>query len=356
MKKVAIIIVNYKDYAKKFLVECRDSLRNQSYLKENFCVYIVDNDSSAETRFFITETYPEAKIVVRQDGNYSAANNAGIKKAIDDGCSLFVIANMDTRFDKDWLSELVKASKADDIGIVQSKILLYPKTDEEKRHPLINTIGNKMHFLGFGFTDGYRQKDHEMNESIIEIKGYASGCSLLVKKEVLDKIGIYDEEYYMYHDDIELCWRTKLAGYTIVLAPKSVVYHRYEFSRSVRMLYFMERNRFLAIFSYYKLATIMLILPALIIFEFGMLFFSIIHANLFLRLKIYYYFLKPATWRNILRVRKEVAKVRVTSDRDIIKNFAGKIEFCEIENWILKNLANPVFNFYWFIARKFIIW
>src|SRR6056297_1001122 len=109
-EKVGIILVNYKDYVNKFLAECRDSLKQQSY--PDFNVYIVDNASSEESRRYIRNHYPEAIIVPRPDGNYSAANNAGIKKAGEDGCRYMVIANMDTRFDPDWLGSWSGASKA----------------------------------------------------------------------------------------------------------------------------------------------------------------------------------------------------------------------------------------------------
>mgnify|MGYP001608715920 CR=1 FL=1 len=236
-KKVAIILVNYKDYVNRFLGECRDSLRAQNYPKDSCIIYIVDNASSDESVKYIKENYPEAKIIPRLDGNYAAANNAGIKEGIKDGCEYFVIANMDTKFDADWLSELIKAIASDPIiGIAQSKMLLYPKNEEEWKTPKINSMGNIMHFLCFGFTSYYNEIDRKI-EGLPEIKGYASGCSFITKKEVLDKIGGYNEEYYMYHDDIEMSWKTKLAGYKIVLAPKSVMYHKYEFGRSICMLY-----------------------------------------------------------------------------------------------------------------------
>src|SRR3989344_304337 len=117
-KKIGIILVNYKEYARRFLAECRDSLRAQNYQKELIRVYIVDNASSDESFNYLKKNYPEAKVIARPDGNYAAANNAGIKAAIEDGCEYFVIANMDTKFDPDWLVELAKAIESDpEIGI-----------------------------------------------------------------------------------------------------------------------------------------------------------------------------------------------------------------------------------------------
>jgi hypothetical protein len=352
--KAGIILVNYKDYADKFLAECRDSLREQSY--PDFNVYIVDNASSETSREYIRNNYPEAVIIPREDGNYAAANNAGIKKAKKDGCGYFVIANMDTRFDRDWLYYLVKAIKElPDAGFAQSKMLIYPKNDQEWKSPKINSLGNIMNYLGFGFTGAYQEFDRKI-EGYPEITGYASGCSFITTKEVIDKIGCYDEEYWMYHDDVEMGWRVKLAGYKIYLAPKSRVYHKYEFSRSVRMLYYMERNRYLAMFHYYTYPTLILLFPAIVAMEAGMILYSVPGKWFGVKMKVCFYFWKPSTWFKIMRKRKRVNALRVTKEKDIIKSFEGRVLFQEIANPVLKYVANPAFNVYWKVIQKIIHW
>jgi len=356
MKKIGIILINYKDYARRFLPECRDSLYLQDYPREFFQVYIVDNSSSDESRKFLGEIYPEAIVIPRGDGNYAAGNNAGLKKALADGCDAVVIANMDTKFVQSWLTELVRALETNPEAVAaQSKVLLYPGTEAEWREPKINSLGNIFHFLGFGFTNGYKEDDREIN-GYPEITGYATGCSVILRREALEKIGGYNEEYYMYHDDVDIGWKLKLAGYKIVLAPRSVVYHKYEFSRAVRMLYYMERNRYLAMFEFYKLPTIILLLPAIVAMDLGMWFFSILRGWFPTKLRVLGYFLRPSSWRKILVTRRELAKIRVKTDREITQNFSGRVLFQEIDNPILKYIANPIFNFYWQVVKKTIWW
>lgn len=354
MKKVGIILVNYKDYAERFLDECRDSLRIQSYPSDRYRVYIVDNSSTEKSADYINKRYPDATLIKRDDGNYSAANNAGIKRAVEDGCTHFVVANMDTKFDKDWLKELVIAVNSDkNIGMVQSKILLYPKNKEEWRRSKINSLGNIINFLGFGFTSNYGQ----FNKDIVglpEIKGYASGCSFIIRKDVLDKIGYYDEEYYMYHDDVEMGWRAKLAGYKIVLAPKSIVYHKYEFSRSISMVYYMERNRYLAMFHYYQLSTILVLLPFVVLVDIGMIIYSIANGWFKEKIRSSIYFLDPLNWVKILRKRRRVKFLRVKSERSVVSDFDGRILFQEINNPILKYIINPMLNLCWKIIKNII--
>lgn len=355
MKKTGVILINYKDYAGKFLEECRDSLRKQSCPKDDFKVYIVDNASSKETRDYLKKIYPEAAVIPRQDGNYAAANNEGILRAIKDGCYYFVIANMDTYFHRDWLGELVGAMEDNkNAGMIQSKILLYPKNKEEWKYPKINTIGNLIHYLGFAFTRGYNMADKNI-DGFPEIV-YASGCSFITNRDVLEKIGFYDENYYMYHDDAEMGLRANLAGYKIMLAPKSVVYHKYEFSRSVKMVHYMERNRILLILHYYKWRTIFIILPALLAMDFLMVVYSIKEKTFRRRMDVYLYFLSPGNWLKIYLKRKRVKNLREKSDRDVIGKFEGKILFQEIENPALKYIVNPVFNLYWQVVKRLVIW
>jgi len=352
-KKAAIILINYRDYAKRFLAEAINSLREQTYPGELIKVYIVDNASTAESREYLKIQCPEATIIARPDGNYCAANNAGIRQGISDGCDYLVIANMDVKFDKDWLRELAVAAENSDAGAVQSKILLYPKTEAERKNPLINSLGNVFHYLGFGYTDGYNSPDREIY-GLPEIKGYGSGCSLLLKRGTVERIGGYNEEYYMYHDDVEIGWKMKLAGLKTILAPESVICHKYDFGRSVKMVYYMERNRYLAVFSFYELKTLILLMPALIAMDLGMLFYSLINGWLKAKLDVYIYFLNSSTWKKIKAARREAEKIRVKKDSQITADFSGKVLFQEIENPVLKHIANPLFSIYWHIVKNII--
>jgi GT2 family glycosyltransferase len=346
-------LVNYKDYATRFLTGCRDSLRAQDYPADLVHVYIVDNASTPESAVYLKENYPEARIMSRADGNYCAANNFGCRQAMADACEYLVSVNLDTEMAPSWLSELVKALEENSAaGIAQSKILLYPKSETEKNNPRINSLGNVIHFLGFGFTSGYGQANREI-AGYPEINGYASGCSLMIRADVFRRIGGYNEEFYMYHDDIELSLKTKLAGYKIILVPQSVIYHKYEFSRSVRMFYYMERNRYLTLFIFYPTYFLFLIGLPLIFMDLGMFFFSLVGGRFKEELKIYGYF---CHYKNYVKIKEERQKIKafsVVSFADIACNFAGRIEFQEIDNPILKYLVNPLSAGYWRLVKLF---
>jgi GT2 family glycosyltransferase len=353
-KKVGIILINFKDYAERFLLPCRDSLRRQDYPAELINIYIVDNSSTPETIKYLHDNYPEAQILPRLDGNYSAANNLGFAEAKSNECSYFVTVNMDTEMNPTWLSELVSALENNpEAGIAQSKILLFPKNEEEKKNPKINSLGNVIHFLGFGFTSAYGEVDREI-EGYPEIKGYASGCSFIIRAEVLDKIGGYNEEYYMYHDDLEISLKVKLAGYKVILAPRSVIYHKYEFSRSTKMIYYMERNRYITIMIFYPLYLMLLVALPLIVMDLGMIFYSLIGGWFKEEMKIYGYFFH---FKNYVKIEEEKDKIEFFSSvpfSKIAKNFVGKIEFTEIANPILSYIVNPLLGLYWWLIKKIV--
>jgi len=357
-QKVGIILVNYKDYARQYLQVCRDSLYNQAYPKELVNIYIVDNASSPESDNYLRTIFPEAKILPRLDGNYTAANNLGCQCAIADGCEYLVLVNMDTEMAVNWLNELIMGLTSEpNVGIAQSKILLCPSSGlslaNKESNLRINSLGNVINFLGFGYTSAYGQPDRELT-GYPEIKGYASGCSLAIKKEVFLKVGGYNEEYYMYHDDLEISLKVRLAGYKIILAPQSIIYHKYQFSRSIKMIYYMERNRYLTLAIFYPFRLLWLIaLPGLIM-DIGLLFFSIVKGWFKEERQVYGYFCQRANYNKIIKERQKIKTWQVVPFLQIAQDFSGKIEFQEIANPILKYLVNPIFNFYWQFIKKFI--
>ncbi len=350
MKKIGIILINYKDYARRYLQDCRDSLRLQTY--SNFQVYIIDNASSSKSLEYLKNFYPEAIVLQRADGNYCAANNLGMQQAIVDACDYLVAANMDTKFENDWLEELVLAlDNNPQSGVAQSLIMIFPRNKEELLDPLINTDGNLINFLFFGFTKNYGQKSSTLISSAYPEISYASGCSFIIRASVYQEIGGYNEDYYMYHDDLDISLKARLAGYQVILAPLSKLFHKYEFERSVRMLYYIERNRIISFLSFYSPLKLLLLAPFFITMSLGMTFYAFLGSWLSTKFKVDAYFLKASTWRLILKNRKHLQSLAKKPFSEISKTFLGTIDFQEINNPVLKYFVNPVFNFFWQIIK-----
>lgn len=349
--KVAVILVNYKDYAKKYLEGCINSLGQQSYPKDSFKVFIVDNATSPESVRFISETAPEAEIIPREENSGFVGNNFAMRRAIEESYDYVVLFNMDTLADPDWLKELVNAAESDPrAGAVQSLILLHPETDK------INSVGNEMHFLGFGFCRGYGEKISDIKYPLANDFFYASGAAALYPVKVLREVGLFDPEFFMYHEDTDLSWRIRQASYRIIIAPKSKMWHKYEFSRSVLQFYYMERNRMIMMFENYRLGTLLLILLPFLFMELGMLGYAALRGMFPTKIKVYGYFLWPKNWARMIKNKKAKAKLRKISDRELAKLIIGKLEFQEIANPLLKYFVNPVLNSYWIIIRNLIFW
>ncbi|MFA5644066.1 MAG: glycosyltransferase family 2 protein [Patescibacteria group bacterium] len=344
-KKIAVILVNYKDYAVKYLTDCLDSIRKQDYLGR-VQLYIVDNATSEESFLFLEKEAPEA-IIIRNKKNdgFAKGNNDAIKRALADNCDYIVLFNMDTVIDEKAVSGLVLLAESDsEIGAVQSRIMLFGEKN------LVNSLGNKTHFLGFGFCDAYRSSFDE--SEIINGRSifYPSGAGVLFKANVLREVGLFDEKYFMYNEDQDLGWRIWLGGYRCVLAVDSVVYHKYEFSKSIGKYYFMDRNRIITILKNYNFFSLLLLLPAFLFMELGLLFFSVFNGWFFKKVRVYLYFLNLFNWIYIIRERRKVQKNRKIKDKDLIKMISGKIWYQEIDSPILK-LGNIFLQIYFFFFQ-----
>lgn len=353
-KKVGVILINYKDYAKRFLADCRQGLLGQDYPRADWQVFIVDNASTPETAAYLKEMFPEAEVLPRPDGNYCAANNLGFQRAIAAGCDYLVTVNMDTVAEPSWLSELIKALEQNpEAAIAQSRIYLYPKNEEERNKPRLNTLGNIIHYLGYGFTSFYGQPDRQL-EGYPEIDGYASGCSFIIRPEDWRAVGGYNEEFYMYHDDVELSLKVRLLDRKIILAPQSKIYHKYEFDRSIRMFYYLERNRWLTILSFYPAVLIILLTPALLFMQLGSVLYSVLHRRFGTSLRLIQYFLRPSSYKFIIQTRKQIKTFKKSRFRDLARGFKGRILFQEISNPVLIYFVNPVLAAYWWVVKKII--
>lgn len=346
-------MINYKNYAERFLKDSYESLMKVNYPKDCFRLYVVDNATSEETVKLCQELAPESKVLPSSGNGWGHANNLAAREGIKDGFGDYIFfLNMDTEFDPEFINEAIKVHESDpQIGLVQSKLLLHPPVNGEY---YINSVGNSMTFLGFGYCAGDGKKD-DHNEKVRDIT-YGSGAGLSISGDNWQKIGECDESYFMYHDDAEISFKVKLIGLRVVVAPKSIIYHKHEFGRSIMQVTFMERNRMRFLLEFFKWRTILLIFPAFIIMEIGMFPYVVFNKWTKAKIKAYAWFFYSENMMSLAKKRQEVQAMRKISDRELLKGFTGVIEFQQISNPILDKIANPMFNFYWQIIKKIIVW
>jgi GT2 family glycosyltransferase len=220
---VSVIILNWN--GKRHLERCLPSLRNTNYPSEKIELIVVDNKSSDGSKAFVRNFFPEI-IFLELDKNYgfTGGNNRGAEVAHGE---LLVFLNNDTLVDDNWLVELVKVANNDkQIGICGSKILF------EERRNIVQYAGGFLNTLGGGVSPFVYTEDTGMNDT--KLTGYVCGACLLIRRDVFEKLGGFDEDYFMYSDENDLCLRCWLLGYNVVYVPKSIVYHKGEGSIKLR--------------------------------------------------------------------------------------------------------------------------
>lgn len=351
MPKIIIIIPSYNGL--KYWPTLMPQLVAEHYLEFDLEILVVDNNSQDNSADYLAKHYPQIKIIRNSENTgYVGANNIGYQYALKQGADFIYLLNQDTEITPGFLGPLynfaVSSSARNKFGSLQSKILLYPETDK------INTIGNRIHFLGFGY--GIKSGLKDTHDQKITKINYASGAGVFISMKALARQGyLFDETLFAYLEDLDLGWSLVMLGYDNYFIPESVIYHKYEFSRSMRQIYWFERNRLWIMCKNYKLATLILIFPAFILMEFGQLFFALANRRLILKLKSYAWIFSINQWQIVLKKRQYIQTLRTRSDRAVVKNFAGQILFQGLDSILLK-IANIIFNLYWQIIKIFIFW
>lgn len=364
--RVAIVYLAYN--SRPFLDEVVLSLERLDYPKDKLDLIIVDNDSPDNSAQMIREVVlPKSDVTLPRvtffpnstNAGFAAGNNIGIEHALLEGVDYVYLLNNDAKLHPDAIKEAVAlAESGKQIGSVQSFMMLWQDPE------VINSTGGMVHFLGFGFvrdngarSSGLVDREHtsyELRAPSPEI-AYASGAAVLYRASVLREVGLLDPYLFLYHEDLELGWRIRLAGYRNVLASKSIAYHKYEFKRSIQKFYWMERNRVLVHFSHLRIATLVLLTPFLFLLEIALLAFAIKGGWVREKLLVYWELLQPKSWSYVSQKRRESRLIRKVTDREIARLFTGRIEHQETSNAIV-NAVNPLLGLFWRSLRFLILW
>lgn len=224
---VSVVIPNWN--GKRFLKDCLESLLKQDY--PNLEVIISDNGSTDDSVVYIRENFPSVRIVENKKNlGFGGGVNAGIRAAKGD---YIVILNNDMIFDRRCISELVKAAESDGrIGIVGAMSL-----DAREPSKIQNVDGSRLRgVLEFFELSGKKEyeEDRGQYKELIDVEA----CNGLVKREVFDRIGLYDEGYFFMYEETDFGYMAKQAGYRIVINPKAKIWHIGAGTSSSHMLRF----------------------------------------------------------------------------------------------------------------------
>jgi len=210
---ISVIIPNYNGI--KYLDECFCSLRGQSF--KDFEVILVDDGSTDDSVEFVQKNYPWIRVVTHAvNRGFSASVNDGIKAARG---KFITLLNNDTVVDKKWLTNLYNAARrSPEAGFFASKMYFY---GEDK---LINAAGDAMGVNGQGWNIGYNERDNEKYFFPKKVFGACAGAAMY-RREMLDEIGLFDEDFTIIYEDADLSFRAQLMGFECVFVPDAVVYH-----------------------------------------------------------------------------------------------------------------------------------
>lgn len=180
-------------------------------------IYIVDNGSKDGSVEFIEENYPSVKLVkFPHNTGFAPAVNAGIKAASGQYLALI---NNDTVVDKNWVSELAAVLDSHpEIGSVGCKMLAYDD------HKLLDGVGDGYRRGGLPGRIGHREIDTGRFDTQRYILG-ACGGAAVYKRSMLDDIGLFDEDYFAYLEDVDIALRAQSAGYKCLYVPSAIIYH-----------------------------------------------------------------------------------------------------------------------------------
>ena len=211
---IAVVIVAWNNYLDT--QECIDSILDQQIVKTK--IFLVDNGSDIESLVDLGEKYPDITYI-RSDSNlgFAAGYNLGLQKALTGDYHFFLIINNDTKADPFMLNELAEASKDEKVGLVAPIIYYYDSPDR-----IWSSGGSVNEFLLMPL-ESHNQR------SIIggpTERTFISGCCYLLKRDLLEQVGLFDERFFLYFEDLDLCMRVNKSQWKMMVIPTAKLWHK----------------------------------------------------------------------------------------------------------------------------------
>lgn len=319
---VSIVIVNWN--GGEIFKDCLHSLSQINYPKWELIV--VDNGSTDGSEKLPTtfKKIPSSKLIINSSNRgFALANNQGYQKASG---KYVLLLNNDTKVMSDFLAKMVKKMEEDkSIGVLQPKICLMD-------HPqYLDNAGS--FFTKIGFLDhwGFMQKDGPEFDEERKIFS-AKGACMLIRKNVIDHVGLFDENFFSYFEESDFCWRVWLSGYKVIFYPQAKIYHKVGFT--IRRLnvsninYHYYKNRICSLIKNLEVKDLFLILSSHLFVSLGIAMVFLLRRHLKNSLMI----TRAILWNimnlpKILSKRNTVQGMRKISDTDLFSWAMHRIDW-----------------------------
>jgi GT2 family glycosyltransferase len=210
----SVVIPNWNGI--QHLSGCLDALRAQTY--RNVEIILVDNGSTDGSQAFVRKQYPEVQLVaLDRNLGLTGGNNAGIRVATGE---ILVSLNNDTEVEPGFVEALVDALvDHPEAGMAAAKMRLFDRRDT------IHSAGDGYGTDGIPYNRGVWQRDEGQFDEPGWIFGGCGGA-VAYRRDMLDQVGLFDESFFMYCEDVDLNWRAQLGGWRCWYTPEAIVYHK----------------------------------------------------------------------------------------------------------------------------------
>ncbi len=211
---VSVVVPNWNGV--EFLGECLDSLLEQSLAAT---VIVVDNGSIDGSVALLRDRYPQVHVILHSENKgFAGGVNAGIRKSLADGDTYVALLNNDAIADKDWLRLLVEELETHPrVGIATSKFV-----DIDGRH--FDSAGDQYTTWGMPHARGRDEPVTDRYDDLVDVFAASGGASAF-RVDMLREIGLFDEDFFAYYEDVDLSFRARLAGWGVRYVPGSIAYH-----------------------------------------------------------------------------------------------------------------------------------
>jgi len=284
---------------------------------------------------------PERAAIVAAGGNLGYAGGAalGASRATGD---VLVFLNQDAVVEPGALEALAETVVDREVGIAMARLRLLDRPE------LLNSGGTVVHVAGIAWAGQFEQPAEALAER--EDVPAPSGAALAIRRELYEELGGFSPELFMYLEDLELGWRARLHGLSVVVEPGADVLHEYEFSRNADKLALLERNRLVFVLSAYSLRLMLLLGPVLFAVELAMLGLSARQRWFGGKLRGYGWLLARPRW--LLHHRRATQRLRRVRDRELARFLTPTLDPRMIELPRGAGAFNRAVEGYWRVARR----
>lgn len=253
---ISVVIVNWN--GRQWLQSCLPSLAQQTY--DDVEIIVVDNASSDDSVAWLAERWPDVRVLPQAENTgFSRANNLGIRAGRG---AFFATVNNDTRLAPTCLSELVAAAASPDVGMVAPCIVQWQAPGH------VDSAGIEVDRAGIAWQRGWNRPVEEL--AVEQDVFGPSAAAALYRRAMLDEIGLFDEDFFAYYEDVDLAWRARQAGWRCRYVPRAEVDHWHSATAAAipaRKLYLVSRNKLWTLLKNYPTRDLWRRWPAILVYD-----------------------------------------------------------------------------------------